>query len=249
MMTVQWLEAQSAYRTAQATKISAKDAATYADGMYNKYATAVSEGQSQYDRDKPKLDEEMVQLQGELPILEEVLGLISSLTGGGAAAKGNEKAILALANTKILSLVPPRADTHLGQGIKELKTVLQAADASTTSAKMVAVIEGLQAQIQSRIAQLQTQMASMDRNLAADRASKTEWEIKMVDLNDEHDKAANDEATADLTRNSLGGQYMVKDEAYQNFHSTFGTETDELSRQQSVVQTVLDKISTFIASC
>ena len=55
-----WLEAQSGYRTAQATKNSAKDAATYADGMYNKYATAVSEGQSQYDRDKPKLDEEMV---------------------------------------------------------------------------------------------------------------------------------------------------------------------------------------------
>ena len=30
-------------------------------------------------------------------------------------------------------------------------------------------------------------------------------EQKMVDLSDEHDKAANDEATADLTRNTLGG--------------------------------------------
>ena len=45
-----WLDAQSAFRTAQATKDSAKSAATYADGMYTKYSTAVTEGQTQNDQ-------------------------------------------------------------------------------------------------------------------------------------------------------------------------------------------------------
>ena len=65
-----WLDAQSKYRTATAEKESAKQAATYAAGMYTKFETAVSAGQAQYDAEKPKLDEEMAQLNEELPVLQ-----------------------------------------------------------------------------------------------------------------------------------------------------------------------------------
>ena len=65
-----WLEAQAKYRTATAEKESAKQAATYAAGMYTKFETAVSAGQAQYDEEKPKLDEEMAQLNEELPVLQ-----------------------------------------------------------------------------------------------------------------------------------------------------------------------------------
>jgi len=67
-----WLDAQSKYRTATAEKDSAKQAATYAAGMYTKFETAVSTGQAQYDVEKPKLDEEMAQLNEELPVLQGV---------------------------------------------------------------------------------------------------------------------------------------------------------------------------------
>ena len=61
----------------------------------------------------------------------------------------------------------------------------------------------------------------MEGKLNEDKASKAEWEKKMVDLSDAHDEAKNDEQTADLTRNQLGGHFMVKDNAYQNFHASF----------------------------
>ena len=107
-----WLDSQSQFRTATAEKESAKQAATYAAGMYTKFETAVSAGQAQYDTEKPKLDEEMAQLNEELPVLQEVLALVESLTGG-AAAKGNAKAILKLAQSKVLALVPPAGDSKM----------------------------------------------------------------------------------------------------------------------------------------
>ena len=118
-----WLDAQSSYVQAISAKDAAKEAATYAAGMYSKYETAVSAGQAQMDAEKPKLDEEMAQLQSELPILEEVLKLITSLMGGGAAAKGNTQEILKQAQAKVAGLVPPAADKKLDSSIVRLKTV------------------------------------------------------------------------------------------------------------------------------
>ena len=63
------------------------------------------------------IDEEMAQLQSELPILEEVLKLITSLMGGGAAAKGNTQEILKQAQAKVAGLVPPAADKKLDSSI------------------------------------------------------------------------------------------------------------------------------------
>jgi len=243
-----WLSAQSTFRTAQSTKDSAKQAATYADGMYNKYETAVSVGQAQFDTDKPKLDQEVTQLKAELPVLQEVLGLISSLAGG-AAAKANQKAILKLAKSKVLSLVPPRGDSHMAKAVKQLKSVLAETATSATAANMVAVVQELQTQCETRIEEISVQISAMESQLAADRASKSEWEQKMVDLSDEHDAALNNEQTADLTRNSLGGTYMVKDESYQNFHASFEEEMAQLKKESFAVNTVLVKIQEFIASC
>ena len=48
---------------------------------------------------------------------------------------------------------------------------------------------------------------------------------------------------------SLGGEYMVKDEAYQNFHSTFEEQVAQLSKESSAVNTILTKITDFIATC
>merc|ERR1719409_1569181 len=221
-----WLDAQSSYVQAISAKDAAKEAATYAAGMYSKYETAVSSGQAQMDAEKPKLDEEMA----ELPILEEVLKLITSLMGGGAAAKGNTQEILKQAQAKVAGLVPPAADKKLDSSIVRLKTVLQEADTAGTADKMAAVVQGLQAQMAARITEIGTQIQAMQAQLAADTAAKGEWEQKMVDLSDEHEKALNDASTADLTRNSLGGEYMVKDEAYQNFHSTFEEQVAQLSK-------------------
>merc|ERR1719409_2653617 len=138
-----WLDAQSSYVQAISAKDAAKEAATYAAGMYSKYETAVSAGQAQMDAEKPKLDEEMAQLQSELPILEEVLKLITSLVGGGAAAKGNTQEILKQAQAKVAGLVPPAADKKLDSSIVRLKTVLQEADTAGTADKMAAVVQGL----------------------------------------------------------------------------------------------------------
>lgn len=244
-----WLDAQSSYVQAISAKDAAKEAATYAAGMYSKYETAVSAGQAQMDAEKPKLDEEMAQLQSELPILEEVLKLITSLMGGGAAAKGNTQEILKQAQAKVAGLVPPAADKKLDSSIVRLKTVLQEAGTAGTADKMAAVVQGLQAQMAARITEIGTQIQAMQAQLAADTAAKGEWEQKMVDLSDEHDKALNDASTADLTRNSLGGEYMVKDEAYQNFHSTFEEQVAQLSKESSAVNTILTKITDFIATC
>merc|ERR1719409_1107631 len=230
-----WLDAQSSYVQAISAKDAAKEAATYAAGMYSKYETAVSAGQAQLD--------------AELPILEEVLKLITSLMGGGAAAKGNTQEILKQAQAKVAGLVPPAADKKLDSSIVRLKTVLQEADTAGTADKMAAVVQGLQAQMAARITEIGTQIQAMQAQLAADTAAKGEWEQKMVDLSDEHDKALNDASTADLTRNSLGGEYMVKDEAYQNFHSTFEEQVAQLSKESSAVNTILTKITDFIATC
>merc|ERR1712216_246509 len=97
--------------------------------------------------------------------------------------------------------------------------------------------------------EIETQISAMHSQVEADKASKAEWETKMVDLSDEHDKAQNDEQSADLVRNSLGGTYMVKDEAYQNFHSTFLAEAAQLAKESAAVNTILTKIKEFLASC
>ena len=196
-----WLDSQSQFRTATAEKESAKQAATYAAGMYTKFETAVSAGQAQYDTEKPKLDEEMAQLNEELPVLQEVLALVESLTGG-AAAKGNAKAILKLAQSKVLALVPPAGDSKMDASIKQLKTSLQETATAGTAASMSQVIQNLQAEISARITEIQTQITAMETQLADDEASKADWEQKMVALSDEHDKAQNDEASADLVRRS-----------------------------------------------
>jgi hypothetical protein len=243
-----WMESESAYRTAVAAKESAGQAATYAAGMYSKYETAVSTGQAEYDTEKPKLDGEILQLNAELPVLQEVLGLVTSLSGA-AAAKANHKAILKLAQEKVAGLVPPKADKRLDGSILKLKSILAAADTAGTAASMAAVIQGLQAQMTSRIAEIQAQIGRMEGKLNEDKASKAEWEKKMVDLSDAHDEAQNKERTADLTRNSLGGTFMVKDEAYQNFHASFEGEVSKLSDESAAVTTILGKINDFIASC
>jgi len=243
-----WLAAQSTYHLAAATKDSAKQAATYADGMYNKYETAVSEGQKEYDTDKPKLDEEITQLKAELPVLQEVLGLISSLAGG-AAAKANQQAILKLAKSKVLALVPPRGDSPMAQSVKQLKSVLAESQTAASASAMVVVVEELQRQCQTRITEIETQISSKESHLAADREKKEEWEQKMVDLSDEHDEAENKQQTADLTRNSLGGVYMVKEEAYQNFYASFEEETAQLKTESVAVKAILAKIIEFLANC
>ena len=109
----------------------------------------MSTGQAEYDAEKPKLDAEILQLNAELPVLQEVLGLVTSLSGA-AAAKANHKAILKLAQEKVAGLVPPKADKRLDGTILKLKSILAEADTAGTAASMAAVIQGLQAQMTSR---------------------------------------------------------------------------------------------------
>jgi len=100
-----------------------------------------------------------------------------------------------------------------------------------------------------RIIHIDTTLSELSMDLASSKTSLTEWEVKLVSLSDDKDKAENHMDTADLARNQLNGVHVVKEEAYDNYHSAFVDEAEKYAQQLKAISTIGAKIDEAITSC
>merc|ERR1719224_400365 len=95
-----------------------------------------------------------------------------------------------------------------------LRTSLAETETSSTVSSMLTILDDIVATMTARISEIDSTISTMETNLAANQASLTEWETKLVDLSDDADSAENVMNTADLQRQQLSGENIVKQEAY-----------------------------------
>eukprot|EP00960_Hanusia_phi_P047748 758566-Hanusia_phi.AAC.2 len=76
-----------------------------------------------------------------------------------------------------------------------------------------------------------------------------EWEEKLVELYDARDDAKNDMDTRAVVRQQLGGAYEARDQAYEDYHSSFLDDSARLQRQHDAVQLIVRRVAESIAGC
>merc|ERR1719409_1414688 len=226
----EWMDAEAKYRTAESAHESAKEAAEYAKGKYDEFTAAVNAGQGEYDETKPGLLAEKEEIVSQQPILAQVKELVAAMAnGGGAAAKSDNKAIA----RKVMALRTSLAET---------------ATASTVT-KMLAVIDGIISEMETRLQEIGTTLEKMETDLKTNKDSLAHWQQELVDLSDEKDKASNVLNTAALERNTLNGKHTVAEDAYNEYHAGFVDEAETLAKQSKAIVTIGAKIDSAIEQC
>ena len=245
----EWMSSEASFRTAESAHTSAKSAAEYAKGKYDEFTSAVDSGQSEYDEAVPSLTAEKTELIAQQPILEQVKTLVSNMA---ASTKGNKVQFLKqlpelrkLAN----AVVPPRKDSAIANKVFALRTSLAETGTASTVTSMLVILDEIVNSMAARITEIDSTLSKMSSDLAADKASLSEWETKLVDLSDEADKAANTKNTADLHRQQLNGIHIVAEEAYNDFHAGFVDEAAKLAMQLKAIATIGAKIDDAISEC
>ncbi|EKX45517.1 hypothetical protein GUITHDRAFT_139066 [Guillardia theta CCMP2712] len=244
-----WLTAESKFRSAESDHKSAKEAAAYARSKYDFYESAVTQGQNEYDAVKPQLDSEKSQLSAELPILQQIKALISSMNG--ASTKAAPTSLMQVGNLKslILSLSPPSRNKKIAKQITHVRTVLAETNTVGTMASMLSVIDGIVSHIETRVTEINNDVARMESDLNDNKGKRESWQEKVVDLSDAADKAENKMNSAGLVRQQLGGDHLVKQQDYEDNHATFLDEAEKLTRQSTAIAVILKKINDAISQC
>jgi len=247
-----WMKSDSAFRNAEFDHESAKEAAVYAKTMYDKYFAEVDEGQADYNTQEPTYSAEKSELVAQQPILQQVKTLVANMAAT-SEAKGKMQFLKALPALKKLanSVVPPRMskDKSIAKKVYALRTSLVETETSGTVSTMLVLINQIIDTMSKRIIHIDTTLSELSMDLASSKTSLTEWEVKLVSLSDDKDKAENHMNTADLARNQLNGVHVVKEEAYDNYHSAFVDEAEKYAQQLKAISTIGAKIDEAITSC
>ena len=106
----------------------------------------------------------------------------------------------------------------------------ETATASTVT-KMLAVIDGIISEMETRLQEIGTTLDKMETDLKTNKDSLAHWQQELVDLSDEKDKASNVLNTAALERNTLNGKHTVAEDAYNEYHAGFVDEAETLAKQ------------------
>lgn len=114
---------------------------------------------------------------------------------------------------------------------------------------MVTILDEIVSTMTSRIAEIATTITTMQTALDTNKASETQWETSLVTLSDDKDKAENAMNTADLQRQELNGEHIVKEEAYNDYHAGFVDEAAKFARQLKALKTIGAKIDEAIGTC
>ena len=104
-------------------------------------------------------------------------------------------------------------------------------------------------EITTRIAEIDDEITDLTNSLTNNAAKKKEWEEKVVDYADSADLAYNEMNTADLTRQKLGGEYTVFNQAYEDNHATFLDESAKLAAEIHAINTILIKVDGLLSEC
>jgi hypothetical protein len=247
-----WMASESAFRSAESAHGSAASAATYAKGQYDLFSSAVEAGQSEWDTTVPGLNSESAELTAQLPILQQVKELVENMASS-SAAKGKVQRLKQLPLLKKLAnaVVPPRfsKDKQMAKKVLALRTSLAETATGSTVSGMVTILDEIVSTMTSRIAEIATTITSMQTALDTNKVSETQWETSLVTLSDDKDKAENAMNTADLQRQELNGEHIVKEEAYNDYHAGFVDEAAKFARQLKALETIGAKIDDAIGTC
>ena len=247
-----WMSSESAFRSAESAHGSAASAATYAKGQYDLFSSAVEAGQSEWDTTVPGLNSESAELTAQLPILQQVKELVENMASS-SAAKGKVQRLKQLPLLKKLAnaVVPPRfsKDKQMAKKVLALRTSLAETATGSTVSGMVTILDEIVSTMTSRIAEIATTITTMQTALDTNKASETQWETSLVTLSDDKDKAENAMNTADLQRQELNGEHIVKEEAYNDYHAGFVDEAAKFARQLKALKTIGAKIDDAIGTC
>jgi len=211
----------------------------------------VNAGQKQWDESVPPMQAEQAELTAQLPILQQVKDLVSNMAS--SAAKSKTQFLKQLPELKKLAnaVVPPRfaKDKAMAKKVFALRTSLAETGTGSTVSSMLVILDDIVKSMTSRISEIDKSIKEMDEDLTNNRAALTTWETKLVSLSDDADKAANAKNTADLQRQKLNGEHIVKEEAYNDFHAGFVDEAAKYAQQLQAIATIRAKINEAIASC
>jgi len=248
----QWIESESAFRSAQTTRGSAVSAAEYAKGELEKYSSALKEAQENFLKENAPIKAEKENLAAQQQMITNIVGLIQSMTSSAAKGTSNdvklkqvEDSVAKLAQDS-LSL-PAQARAQL-QKLQKATTSLSDVTAATI-ADSLAILNEMSTEISGRIEAIDAQMSSAEQEIANNKAKKEEWMVKLVELSDTADKAKADENSADLTRQQLGGQYEVKKSTYDDQSSSLDSDLQQYDKEISAVGSVVQFVDNLVAAC
>jgi len=254
-----YLASDSTFRTAQFSAKSAKSAATYAKGEYDKYASAKDAGQTTYAQNIAPMNEEKAELTKSIPIIEMIQKMVEDMlnemaASDGAAAKSGVQS-LTVANLPVAKLSKLKALAYKALAPKKdlwqlvlLRSMLE--EGSHIDKHMIMKLpRKIIVSMQKRLVEIETDRQKMLADLATDDALYTEWQTKLVMLSDEEDSAVNKAQTADLSREKLAGVHEVKESAYMGYHGAFVEEATQISSQVAALKTISIKIDAAIEQC
>jgi len=169
-----------------------------------------------------------------------------------AATKATRASSLAQIKAKVSKLVSDKKmpATVKAQALKmqKMTTALQEVSAATI-ANAMQILDDMSTEITDRVAAIDKSTAQADANIAKDKASKLEWEVKVVELANTADAEASTANTADLQRNKLEGISDVKAAAFadqaDNYHEDVAQFTEEITGVGSIVKV----IQTLVDNC
>merc|ERR1719409_2129637 len=232
--------------------LGANITAQNATGKYDEFTAAVNAGQGEYDETKPGLLAEKEEIVSQQPILAQVKELVAAMAnGGGAAAKSVNKAFLKQLPTltRLANSVVPTHNKAIARKVMALRTSLAETATASTVTKMLAVIDGIISEMETRLEEIGTTLEKMETDLKTNKDSLAHWQQELVDLSDEKDKASNVLNTAALERNTLNGKHTVAEDAYNEYHAGFLDEAETLAKQSKAIVTIGAKIDSAIEQC
>jgi len=268
----EWLDSESAFRTAQTAKEQADSAAEYARGKFSEYKKAVEVGEEDYEKNiAPTIEEKKgLALQKEMiETLEGIVGKMSSSAAEATPAKlSDAKAKLAAIEAKnpqlgklagevdaILSKISPSspaspaAAAPAAAAPKAAARKLLESDFEGTVKQALVILGEMKAEVSTRITEIDTAIAKSSADLKANREQKLSWEVKVVDLSNTADRANADKNAADLQREKLAGAYKAKNQAYVDGHEGLDGDLKAFKEQIDALQAVIDKVKELLAKC
>ena len=262
----EWLASQSEFRTADISAKSATTAAAYSKSMYDKYASAKSAGQEEYDKTITPLNEEKAELTKTIPILKIIQKMVQDIINeqAGASTAAAKSGVQSLSSKNFAANIPavklsqlknladkalvPSKDASSVTQLAALRSMLQEADHIDKHLLLKIPTEIIHS-MQARLGEIEVEHTKMLADLAEDDALYSKWQTQLVELSDAKDESANKAMTADLQRAHLAGVHEVKEAAYVGYHGAFVEEAAQVTNQVAALKMISVKIDAAIEQC
>mmetsp|Transcript_3118 Transcript_3118/g.7586 ORF Transcript_3118/g.7586 Transcript_3118/m.7586 type:complete len:396 (-) Transcript_3118:883-2070(-) len=239
-----WLASEAKYRDAQAAYASATSAAEYARGKYSGFESAVTAGQEEWDKLKPKYDEEANQIAAEVPLIEELIAVLTKSSAEMAAPQQ-----LAAVRAKVSQLSVPEHDKRMSAQMDVLRAVMLKTDSKGAMVAALKVVQGLLDTMKGRKTEIAETLKKMEEELSNNKMGLKTWEEKVVDLSDAADKSKNTMNEEGLVKATLSGKASVAKEEYEDFHATFLDDVARFERELAALSTIDGKLTDAVEAC